>query len=88
MRLENDLDLVGLKSSGGLTLTSAVLLTSFLLLLRSATFTSAIQRYKSGGYKEMCRLSLLTNSGLVYEPKCGRGGVAGSQPMSTAVHIT
>jgi hypothetical protein len=26
---------------------------------------------------------------LVYEPKCGgRGGVAGSQPMRTAVHIT
>jgi hypothetical protein len=33
------------------------------------------------------RLSLLTNSALVYEPKCGgRGGVAGSQPVSTAVH--
>jgi hypothetical protein len=30
---------------------------------------------------------LLTNSTLVYEPKCGeRGGVAGSQPMSTAIH--
>ncbi len=34
-----------------------------------------------------CRLSWLTNSALVYEPKCGgRGGVAGSQPMSAAVH--
>jgi hypothetical protein len=34
-----------------------------------------------------CRLSWLTNSALVYEPKCGgKGGVAGSQPMSTAVH--
>jgi hypothetical protein len=37
-----------------------------------------------------CLLSLLTNSALVYEPKCGRkgggGSVAGSpQPMSTAV---
>ncbi len=34
-----------------------------------------------------CRLSWLTNSALVYEPKCGwgRGGV-GSKPMSTAVH--
>ncbi len=33
-----------------------------------------------------CRLSWLTNSALVYEPKCGGGGgVAGSQPMSTAV---
>ncbi len=34
-----------------------------------------------------CRLSWLTNSALVYEPICGgRGGLAGSQPMSTAVH--
>jgi hypothetical protein len=34
-----------------------------------------------------CRLSWLTNSPLVYEPKCGdRWGVAGSQPMSAAVH--
>jgi hypothetical protein len=42
-----------------------------------------------GGNKETCRLSLLTNSALVYESKCGgTGGVAGSQPMSTAVHIT
>jgi hypothetical protein len=29
----------------------------------------------------------LTNSALEYEPKCGeRGGIAGSQPMSTVVH--
>jgi hypothetical protein len=34
-----------------------------------------------------CRLSWLTNSALVCEPKCGgKGGVAGSQPMSTAAH--
>jgi hypothetical protein len=34
-----------------------------------------------------CSLSWLTNSTLVYEPYCeGRGGVAGSQLMSTAVH--
>jgi hypothetical protein len=36
-----------------------------------------------------CSLSWLTDSALVYKPKCGgRGGVAaaGSQPMSTAVH--
>jgi hypothetical protein len=51
--LENDLDLVGLKSGGRLTLTPAVLLTSFLLLLRSETFTSVIHRCKSRGYKEM-----------------------------------
>ncbi len=39
-----------------------------------------------GGHNEM-RLSWLTNSALVYEPKCGGGWVAGSQPMSTAVHM-
>ncbi len=39
------------------------------------------------GVTKRCRLSWLTNSALIYEPKCvGRGGVAGSQPVSTAVH--
>jgi hypothetical protein len=39
------------------------------------------------GVTKRCRLSWLTNSALVYEPKCGgRRGVRGSQPMSTAVH--
>jgi hypothetical protein len=39
-----------------------------------------------GGCKEMSSI-LLTNSALLYEPKCGgRGEVAGSQPMNTAVH--
>ncbi len=42
----------------------------------------------SQGVTKRCRLSLLTNSALVYDPNCGGGGVAGSQPMSTAVHIT
>ncbi len=32
------------------------------------------------------RLNWLTNSALVYEPKC-RGGMRGSQPISTAVHM-
>jgi hypothetical protein len=42
---------------------------------------------KHEGVTKRCRLSRLTNSALVYEPNCGaRGGVAGSQPMSTAVH--
>ncbi len=39
--------------------------------------------------KRYC-LSWLTNSALVYEPKCRGGGggcVAGSQPMSTVVHM-
>jgi hypothetical protein len=42
------------------------------------------------GVTQSCRLSWLTkNSALVYEPKCGGGGggVAGSQPMSSAVHM-
>jgi hypothetical protein len=35
-------------------------------------------------FKKRCRLSWLT---LVFEPKCGgRGRIAGSQPISTAVH--
>jgi hypothetical protein len=36
------------------------------------------------GVTQRCRLSWLTNSALIYEPKCG--GVAGSQPMSAVVH--
>jgi hypothetical protein len=41
------------------------------------------------GVTKRSRLPWLTNSALVYEPKCGRkGGVAGSPPMSTAVYIT
>ncbi len=39
------------------------------------------------GLQKRCCLSwLTTNSALVNEPKCGEGGVAGCQPMSTAVH--
>ncbi len=35
------------------------------------------------GVTKRCRLSWLTISALLYEPQCGgRGGVAGSQPMS------
>jgi hypothetical protein len=33
-----------------------------------------------------CRLSWLTNSALLYKPKCG-GWIAGSQPMRTAEHM-
>jgi hypothetical protein len=42
------------------------------------------------GVTKRWRLSLLTSSTLVYESKCGgiKGGAAGSQPMSTAVHVT
>ncbi len=39
------------------------------------------------GVTKRCRLSWLTSSVLVYEPKCGgMRGVAGSQPTSTAVY--
>jgi hypothetical protein len=41
------------------------------------------------GVTKRRRLSWLTNSALVYEPKFGgKGGVAGSQPMSTFVLCT
>jgi hypothetical protein len=41
------------------------------------------------GVTKRCRLSLLTNSALVKRVQMrGEGGVAGSQPMSIAVHIT
>ncbi len=44
---------------------------------------------KDQGVTKRCRLSLLTNSALVILVQMrGRGGVAWSQPMSTAVHIT
>jgi hypothetical protein len=40
------------------------------------------------GITKRCRLSWLTISALVYELKCGGWGrVAGSHPMSTAVHM-
>ncbi len=42
------------------------------------------------GVTKRFRLSWLTNGAFVYEPKCegrGGGGVAGSQPMSTAVNM-
>ncbi len=43
--------------------------------------------WRQGDYKERCRLSWLTNRILVNKPKCGGGGgVAGSHPMSPAVH--
>jgi len=43
----------------------------------------------SQGVTKRCRLSWLTISALVYEPKCGggRGGVVESQLMSTAVYM-
>ncbi len=58
----------------------------------STVYTHGYTRTSGGGGKgvtKRCRLSWLTNSALVYEPKCGGGGgVTGSQPMTTAMHIT
>ncbi len=49
--------------------------------------TVSIHGCSQGGVTKRCRQSWLTNSALVYEPKCERrGGVAGSPPLSTAVH--
>jgi hypothetical protein len=53
----------------------------------SVVYPDYPQLGSSQGVTKRCRLSWLTNSALVYEPKCGgRGRVAESQPMSTAVH--
>jgi hypothetical protein len=57
-----------------------------LLTFISTVSYSSVCRYQ--GVTNICRLSWLTNSAPVYEPKCGgKGGVAGSQTMSTAVHM-
>ncbi len=66
----------------------------FLLNSRNRFTPKTRQKYGSDGksqgsmgFTKRCRLSWLTNSSLVHEPKCGgRGRVLGSQPMSTAVH--
>jgi hypothetical protein len=48
---------------------------------------SQLNRSVLTGVTKRCRLFWPTYSSLVNEPKGGgRGGVAGSQPMSTAVH--
>jgi hypothetical protein len=52
---------------------------------RRILWKKRVNEYFSGGFIKRCRLSWLTNSDLLYEHKC-RGGVAGSQSMSTAVH--
>jgi hypothetical protein len=55
--------------------------------LSASISTDASYPYHPGVTKR-CRLSWLTNTALVYKPKCvGRGSVAGSQPMSTAVRM-
>ncbi len=56
------------------------------LLFKIEPDASALANYTQAcltqGATKKCRLSLLTNSALVYEPQGGEiGGVAGSQPL-------
>jgi hypothetical protein len=65
--------------------------TPFYLLLDWLAFQyeAVIAAFKAGGWgvTKRYRLSWLTNSALIYEPKFGgRGGVAGFPPMSATVH--
>ncbi len=54
---------------------------------RMSLLRLSIRIYAYHGVTKRCRPSWLTNGALVYEPKCGgKGEVARSQPMSTAVH--
>jgi hypothetical protein len=56
--------------------------------VESSSCDISFQRINPGDTKR-CRLSLLTNSALVIRVQLRGGGeVTGSQPMSTAVHIT
>ncbi len=55
----------------------------------SIVLRDIFDQHDSQGVTKRCRLSLLTNSALVIRvQRRGEGGVAGLQPMSTAVHIT
>ncbi len=56
--------------------------------LRTSVLKSDIYSIIELGYQgvtKRCRLSWLSNSGLVYEPKCGRGG-EGLRDLSQCVH--
>ncbi len=53
-----------------------------------ALVVSPIAKGEGQWVTKRCRLSWLTNSAFVYEPKCGGGdGFRGFQPMSTAEHM-
>jgi hypothetical protein len=61
----------------------------FLLFIFMHSPKNKTHQRHSQGVTKRCRLSLLTNSTPIVRVQMrGRGGVAGSQPMSTAVHIT
>ncbi len=59
--------------------------TELSLALLGTCMVSPLFRHQQEVTKR-CYLSWLTNSTLVYEPKCGGGGVVVFQPMSTAVN--
>jgi hypothetical protein len=48
---------------------------------------SVIKETATQGVTKRCLLSWVTNNGLAYEPKYGGRVVAGSQQMSSAVHM-
>jgi hypothetical protein len=52
--------------------------------------TDSLKQCQAGSHKEISPILADQNSALVYEPKNawgGPGGVAGSQPMSSPVHM-
>ncbi len=58
-----------------------------LSLLKLLSFYPFVLFHLHQGVTRRCRLSWRTHSSFLHEPKCGgEGGVAGSQPMSKAVH--
>jgi hypothetical protein len=57
------------------------------LMYRCRATSADMMERRGQGVTMRCRLSWLTNSALVYELKSEKGGVGGSQPMSTAVHM-
>jgi hypothetical protein len=61
-----------------------------ILAMRNNKLTVFLVRLEQQGVTKRCRLSWLTNSALVVRVQMHGegGGVAGSQPMTKAVHIT
>ncbi len=51
-------------------------------LSEPSSYVEQIRLKEAETVTKKCCLSWLTNRALVYEPKCGGGRVAGSQPLS------
>jgi hypothetical protein len=72
----------------GILICSLKAISSITLLTHVLSFLPVLVCKKPGSYKEMSSI-FADQCALVYEPQWeGGGGGAGSQPMSTAVHIT